>query len=457
MLRPNRRSFLLGSASAGLGALAFGPLAGCAGAPASPADLAAVPPVVFVHGNGDTAALWHTTFWRWESNGFRRDRLFAVDFPYPLARSVDATPQRLRSSTEDQRDQLAEIVAEVMRRTGAPKVALVGSSRGGYAIRNYIKNAGGAAKVSHAVLCGTPNHGVIVSDKSLVGSEFNGAGLFLRQLNEPEEIVPGPAWMTTMSDKNDKYAQPDGKYLGMPGTPTGVDYDGPALKGARNVILPGLDHRETAFAPVAFGAVWEFITGARAATTGIVTESALILNGKVNDMPGGVPTNLPVAGAVVEIWETDPATGVRRQMVHRKETGADGYWGPFTGSTRAAYEFVVTTPDAPTTHIYRSPFPRSSAIVHLRAAKMTDADRKAGSVVILDRPRGYFGVGRDTVLMDGQPAPGIAEGVPSVSSATLRLPEAPPRAVTTSFNAEQIAVQTWPAKDGQVSVAELHY
>ena len=453
MLRPSRRSFLLGSASAGLGALAFGPLAGCA----TPQDLSAVPPVVFVHGNGDTAALWHAAFWRWESNGFHRDRLFAVDFPYPLARSVDDKPQRLRSSTTEQRDELGEIVAEVMRRTGAPKVALVGSSRGGNAIRNYIKNAGGAARVSHAVLCATPNHGVIVSDKVLVGSEFNGADAFLRQLNEPTEIVPGPAWMTTMSDHNDKYAQPDGRYLGMPGTPTGVGYDGPALKGAKNVILPGLDHRETAFAPAAFGAVWEFITGARAATTGIVTESALVLNGKVNDMPGGVPTNLPVAGAVVEIWETDPATGLRRRMVHRKETGADGYWGPFTGSTQATYEFVVTTPDAPTTHIYRSPFPRSSAIVHLRAAKLSDADRKTGSVVILDRPRGYFGQGRDKVLMDGQPAPGIPEGVPSVSSATLRLPEAPPRAVTTSFNAEQIAVQTWPAKDGHVAVAELHY
>lgn len=457
MLRPNRRSFLLGSASAGLGALALGPLAGCASGPASPADLAAVPPVVFVHGNGDTAALWHTTFWRWETNGFHRDRLFAVDFPYPLARSVDATPQRLRSSTEEQREQLEQIVAEVMRRTGAPKVALVGSSRGGNAIRNYIKNGGGAAKVSHAVLCGTPNHGVIVSDKVLVGNEFNGAYMFLRQLNEPTETVPGPAWMTTMSDHNDKYAQPDGKYLGMPGTPTGVGYDGPALKGAKNVILPGLDHRETAFAPVAFGAVWEFITGAAPATTGITVESGLVLNGKVNDMPGGVPTNLPVAGAVVEIWETDPATGLRRAMVHRKETGADGYWGPFTGSTRATYEFVVTTPDAPTTHIYRSPFLRSSAIVHLRAAKMSADDHKAGSVVILDRPRGYFGAGRDKVLMDGQPAPGIAEGVPSVSTATLRLPEAPPRAVTTAFNAEQIAVQTWPAKDNHVSVAELHY
>jgi len=34
------------------------------------------------------------------------------------------------------------------------RVALVGNSRGGYAIRNYVKNGGGAPDVSHAVLCG---------------------------------------------------------------------------------------------------------------------------------------------------------------------------------------------------------------------------------------------------------------------------------------------------------------
>src|SRR3546814_15444928 len=98
--------------------------------------------------------------------------------------------------------------------------------------------------------------------------------MFLRQLNEPTETVPGPAWMTTMSDHNDKYAQPDGKYLGMPGPPNGVGYDGPALKGARHVILPGLDHSETAFAPAAFGAVWEFHHGPPPAHTGTNTQSA---------------------------------------------------------------------------------------------------------------------------------------------------------------------------------------
>lgn len=32
-----------------------------------------IPPVLFVHGNGDSAALWITTLRRFESNGFPRD------------------------------------------------------------------------------------------------------------------------------------------------------------------------------------------------------------------------------------------------------------------------------------------------------------------------------------------------------------------------------------------------
>jgi triacylglycerol lipase len=60
-------------------------LAGCAQAPLRELP----PPIVFVHGNGDTAALWTTTLWRFESNGWPRDRLHAIDLPYPLAR--DAT------------------------------------------------------------------------------------------------------------------------------------------------------------------------------------------------------------------------------------------------------------------------------------------------------------------------------------------------------------------------------
>jgi triacylglycerol lipase len=57
------------------------------------------PPIVFVHGNGDTAALWLTTQWRFESNGWPRDRLHAIEVPYPLSRDDDSKPQAGRTST----------------------------------------------------------------------------------------------------------------------------------------------------------------------------------------------------------------------------------------------------------------------------------------------------------------------------------------------------------------------
>ena len=40
-----------------------------------------------MHGNGDTAGLWLTTLWRFESNGWPRARLHAVDMPYQIGRA----------------------------------------------------------------------------------------------------------------------------------------------------------------------------------------------------------------------------------------------------------------------------------------------------------------------------------------------------------------------------------
>jgi triacylglycerol lipase len=67
--------------------------------------------------------------------------------------------------------------------------------------------------------------------------------------------------MTIRSDNNDKFAQPDGLWIGMAGKPTGVTFAGPELKGATNVVIPRIDHRETSFSPAAFDAAYRFITG----------------------------------------------------------------------------------------------------------------------------------------------------------------------------------------------------
>jgi pimeloyl-ACP methyl ester carboxylesterase len=418
-----------------------------------------VPPILFVHGNGDHAALWITTLWRMESNGVPRERMAAINFTDPLARTDDKVEQANRSSTEDQRRELGEAIKELQRRTGAARIALVGNSRGGYSIRNHIKHGGGA-DISHAVLCGVPNHGVFDWDDGLNG-EFNGRGPFLRGLNEGEsEVTPGTAFLTLRSDGNDKFAQADGRFVGKPGTATGVSSEGPALKGATNLVLGALDHREVGFHPRAFREIYKFIAGREPSRIGIVPEADVRLSGLVTGTPGGVQTNRPVSGATVEIYRVSPDTGERLGgPIHASQTGADGRWGPAQVEPTWSLEFVLTSAGSSTTHIYRSPFPRSSDIVHLRAARpLGTTDAGAGAVVLMSRPRGYFGLPRDVVLLDGKEPKDVKPGVPADSVTTLRLPaEEAGRAVVAIFNTERIVARAWPAAENRIAVAELTY
>ncbi len=298
----------------------------------------------------------------------------------------------------------------------------------------------------------------MISETLLPGSEFNGAFPFLKGLNEgPDDLVPGVEMMAIRSDRNDKYSQPDGRFIGAPGKPTGVSYDASELRGARNVVLDGLDHREVAFNKLAFAAMFEHITGKPPATLFIAQEPLPILNGRVTGMTEGVYTNIAAAGAEVEIFEVDAKTGERKSAValHRKTTGEDGVWGPFVGRADAYYEFVLHMPGLPTTHTYRSPFLRSSDLVHLRPQPFAKSDEGAGAVTIMSRPRGYFGVGRDKFSLDGKVPPGINDGVPGVSTGRLTFDSTPPRTVTAVFNNETIPTRTWPAKDGHIVVAEF--
>lgn len=420
------------------------------------------PPIVFVHGNGDTAALWHTTIWRFESNGWPRERLYAIDLPYPTARDEDDKPQAGRSSTAEHMQFLAAEVQRVRVTTGSEKVVLIGSSRGGNAIRNFIANGGGAKVVSHAILAGTPNHGVWNNPKFQPGSEFNGASPFLTALDNQGgagvEITSGVKWMTLRSDDNDKYAQPT-----LNGAPSNVTYESPALKGAENVVLPGRDHRELAFHPEAFVQMFRFVAGAPPLTAGIAPEAHVVLDGKVTGLGvngvGSTPNNLPLAGATLEVYRTDTSSGDRLgNTVYRKVIAEDGRWGPFVAQPDAAYEFVISAPGYAVTHIYRSPFPRSSNFVNLRAERLAEADKGAAAVVTLTRPRGYFGVPRDQISLDGQnPPPGVPPGVATVSSSKLKLDDARPRSIVGEFNGERVIGRPWPAAEGHVVTLELHY
>ena len=436
-----RRGFLAGAAALGLAGRA------------SAEDL---PPIVFVHGDSDQAAIWQSTFWRFESNGYPREKLFAISFTNPQARSDNTVEQPDRSSTDDELKELTAFVDGVLAKTGAAKVALVANSRGCNATRNYLRH-GGADKASLAVLCGGVNHGVFAAPM-LTGSEYNGQGPFLTDLNSGDETTPGVKFLTLRSDGYDLYAQPDGAYIGRPGVPTGVSFEGPALKGAKNLSLDHIDHRETAFSPRAFAEIFAFVTGHAPTRIAIVPEAQVTLNGAVTGVNGETPTNKPVSGAKVEIYAVDPETGARKgEALLSKTTGADGVWGPLTTDSQTALEFVVSAPDQLVTHIYRSAFPRSFALLNLRPAIASEGKSDGAAVVTLNRPRGYFGQPRDVILIDGKTPDGIPPGVPAKWRLPVSFAAVEDRPVVCEFNQERIVARMWPLKDKHISIAELTY
>lgn len=476
---PHRRYWIAGAA-----ALVTALLVACGTASNLPtssasAPSAATPPIVFVHGNGDSAALWQTTLWRFESNGWPRSYLHAIDVPYPLARDDDSKPQAGRTSTAEHMAYLKAEVDKVLQRTGAQRLVLMGNSRGGNAIRNYIHNGGGDKVVSHAILGGTPNHGVWAIKGFREGNEFSGTGPFLTVLNTPKDSNGQPTgleiagqdvrWATIRSDNNDKFAQPDGLWIGAKGTPTFVTFAGPELKGATNIVIPRIDHRETSFSPAAFDAAYRFITGNAPKTLAITPEERIVLNGQITGLgvtsadasSGNFVNNLPVVPSSIEIYAIDSVAGVRiGETVHHKTVGADGHWGPFVAKAHTAYEFVVSAPGYATTHIYRSPFARSSAVVHLRAERIADADKDAvagkGAIVTLTRPRGYFDVQRDQMVFDGQtPPPGLPVSGAGLAVSKIKYPDVPQRGIKASFNGENLVGRAWPAGENHVTNLEI--
>jgi pimeloyl-ACP methyl ester carboxylesterase len=415
-------------------------------------------PVVFVHGNGDHAGLWDTMRWRFESQGYPADRLFALSLPRPVASATVRGGEPNRSTPAEQVAEVAAFVERVRARTGASRVALVGSSRGGLTIRRFVRD-GGHAMVSHVVTCGTPNHGVFALPGLQPESEFNGAGPYLRALNDGREVEPGVATLAIRSDGNDKYAQPDGAAMGMRGVATGVDVRGPSLAGAEEVVLPGADHREVAFSAGAFRAVFAHVTGRAPTDTAIVPQAQVMLDGLVSGEEAGAPTNLPLVGARVTVHAVDRATGERLGApVHRRAVGTTGRWGPFRAVGGQPYEFEVEAPDGRLVlHLYRPGFPRGTDEVTLRLPAAAPVPRGDSVRVLLVRPRGYLGAGRDTVQVDGRPAAGIPPGVPTVDRVTAWFGGGAPRSVALRVNTERLVVRTHPGDPRRVVVAEVQH
>ena len=423
------------------------------------AQAANTTPIVFVHGAEDSAESWMTQLWRFESNGFDRERLFAPDFLDPLPRADDATAQPGRSSSTEQRDQLGAALKAALAATGAGQAILVAHGRGALTARNLLDDQGAALSVSRLILCGAPNHGLFDSEH-MARSEFNARGPLLRRLNaRPVETPPGVATLNLISDGYDVYAQPEApaSVVGRAGL-SGPGPEGPTLNGALNVVLGPNDHRELAYSRRAFREMARFILGRDPDRLSIVSEAHPTLQGVVTGFPKGVATNRPLIDATVEIYRLDAQTGVRLgDPILQKITEADGRWGPVSVRSDWPLEFALTAPGHPATHIYRAPFARSTKVLNLRPALPLGERRgEAAGIVIMRRQRGYFGLPRDAVSLGGREPDDIARGVPSDATTTLRVPaQDMARPIVGLFNEERIAARAWPASEDRVSVIDV--
>jgi triacylglycerol lipase len=404
-------------------------------------------PIVFVHGNGDDASKWIGVIWLFESNGYPTGKLFSIRFTHPNARTNDTVDEANRSSTSDATEELRAFVAHVLLETHSSKVALIGSSRGGMTIRNYLLH-GGSGNVSYAITCGTPNHGVLATDANLDG-EFNGKGRYLQALNhaygDGSEVAPGVKMMTLRSDKLDKYAQPTGIAFGTPQTATGVPYEGPALAGATNVVLPNLDHRELAFYPSAFAEMYKFLTGVAPRTTTVTPVSSPTVSGLITGFENGAFTNLPLEGVHLRVYKVNATES--STPAYEVVTKSDGRWGPFVASSTQEYDFDLEY-QGRHVRLYKAPIPRSTTLLNLRLLPVPVEPKVPGktdssvaqhrSQLLVARPEGYFSRERDPVMIDGKVSADEPAGLPLRDSFLADVSVSPDHLTTVVLRKEKI-------------------
>ena len=185
-------------------------------------------PVVFIHGNGDSAEGWQVQLERFKANGYAENELFAITMTPPQ-----------NESHQHYADQVKPFVADVLQQTGRSKVNIVAHSLGCTVARHYIKHMGGDKIVDRAVLICGGNHGIPAADLTM-----NQPEIFKQS---PEVNTMGASFLNDLNTGNPKGLETFGptEYMTICG-PDDEFYlfyeSSPQLKGADNRTIRGYGH-----------------------------------------------------------------------------------------------------------------------------------------------------------------------------------------------------------------------
>jgi len=330
-------------------AVLVGSLAG-SGAADAHGERPAPRPVIFVHGGSGSGAQFDTQALRLMSNGYPADRIAVHEYDSTFG----------TNTMEEVWAGLDELIAELLRETGADGVDLLGHSLGTTVSQGYLTSSPErAASVAH-------------------------------------------------------YVNIDGRTAAAP--PGGVDTlavwgEGDQTRqiiGAQNYYAPAQSHVQVATSAETFAEIYRFFTGHEPKTTDVVPQRGRIrLSGEANVFP----QNQGADGFTLQIFEIDR----RGRREHRRPDatfaiGADGAWGPFRALAGERYEFALTRTDGSVHHLYFQPFLRSDHLVRLLTSRPGEgldllrepSDTSAGFGVIRYKEMwGDQGANNDTLEIDG--------------------------------------------------------
>ncbi len=307
-------------------------------------------PVIFVHGGSGSGAQFDTQALRLTSNGYPADRIAVHEYDSTFG----------TNTMEEVWAGLDQLIAELLRETGADGVDLLGHSLGTTVSQGYLTSSPErAASVAHYV-------------------NIDG-----RTAASP----PGGVDTLAVWGEGDQARQ---------------------IVGAQNYYAPDQSHVQVATSAETFAQIYRFFTGHKPKTTDVVPQRGRIrLSGEANVFP----QNQGADGFTLQIFEIDR----RGRREHRRPDatfaiGADGAWGPFKAHAGERYEFALTRTDGSVHHLYFQPFLRSDHLVRLLTSRPGEgldllrepSDTSAGFGVIRYKEMwGDQGANNDTLEIDG--------------------------------------------------------
>jgi pimeloyl-ACP methyl ester carboxylesterase len=264
-------------------------------------------PVIFVHGGSGSAAQFETQAMRLTSNGYPARLIDGLEYDSTFG----------LNTMEDVWAELDELIAEMLDRSRADQVDLLGHSLGTTVSQGYLNSSPERAdKVAHYV--------------NIDGRQA--------------DALPGGVDTLAVWGEGDQTRR---------------------ILGARNFYAPDQSHVQVATSAETFAEFFEFFNDRPPRTTNVLPEpfGRVRLSGKANLFP----SNVGADGSTLEIWRVRPATGERigRRPKATFEIGKDGSWGPFRANSRHHYEFALIWDENSTQHYYFQPFLRSDHLIRL--------------------------------------------------------------------------------------------